>query len=108
MDAKTTTPRSTSTGAEEITEFRCDVCGRKRDDSTKRKWFTIGVQVQSVLTRRVTPDNGPHLTIWQWPTGCRLEQPHDALYHVCSIKHALKKAVELLAPHSGEKEGRES
>jgi hypothetical protein len=79
-----------------MTEFRCDVCGRRHSDSTKRKWFTIGVEVIPTLTRQVTPEKGPHITIWQWPTGCRLQQPHDALYHVCSVRHAMEKAEQIL------------
>ena len=83
-------------GGDVSQRFSCDVCGMVRSNLTKRLWFTIGVQVQPWLTRRVTPEKGPHVTIWQWPTGCQLQQPHDALYHVCSVNHAMEKTKQIL------------
>lgn len=60
-------------------EIKCDICNAPHPlDERAGGWFTVAIKLA-----------GRSVQVYRWPTGCRLQEPHDKLFHVCSAKHML-------------------
>ena len=54
--------------------FVCDICGRELPGGENSdSWFTAASEL-----------GDKSLRLFRWPTGSRLRESHQALFHVCS------------------------
>jgi hypothetical protein len=55
--------------------FQCDICQAEQvGDASVAAWYTAAAEL-----------GGKGLRLFRWPTGSRLREAHDKLFHVCSM-----------------------
>jgi hypothetical protein len=68
-------------------EYSCDICGAKKSrENRDGLWFTAATYLSE-----------KQITIYRWPTGRDLAEPHTFLYHICeksACLHALLSKFE--------------
>lgn len=73
--------------------YQCDCCDKmkKADDREPDGWWVVATGYY----RRVGGEN-VEFQIWEFPTGSKLSEPHEGLFHVCSSAHLLELMKRLL------------
>jgi hypothetical protein len=64
-------------------EYSCDICGAKKSrEDRDGLWFTAA-----------SYQSNKQLTIFRWPTGRDLAEPHTFLFHICDKSTCLHELI---------------